>query len=283
MGINLFEGLGFDFEKEAFSKLKDSEKERFREFLAAFENIFSEACAESPELLKDVPDDFTKLRFLEADNFKVELASKRLLECLQWRLEYQVSNMLEEGPPAKFETYRNERILRHVGYDKLDQPIMAERFGETMSAKNTNIMSIEEWIRCIVYDTELLCRILNETSKKCGRPIQRVLNIYDAKGISVTESVRNVSFLKQIDRALSSNYPELVSAILVINAPSFISGLYNNIVKRFLDPVTVAKVRIHSNIPDGLLAEFADVQQLPEEYGGLNTFGSEYPHRKSIQ
>jgi len=265
------------------NSLNDKQRGQFAEFSEKFDLAYSDAIKENSLLEQDVPDNPTRLRFLQAEDYKVDFAVKRLIECLSWRVEYGVVKLLSEGPPPVYEQYQTQRIIRQIGVDKEGHPIMAERFGETMSMKNLQVMPIEDWIKCIVYDTELLCKTLRETSKEHGKPIHKVLNIYDLKGISLIESTRNVSFLKQIDRTLSANYPELVSVILVVNAPSFVSGLYNNVVKHFLDPVTVAKIRIHSSASPGLFEEFADIRQLPEEYGGENGFGADYPHRTILK
>ena len=110
---------------------------------------------------------------------------------------------------------------------------MAERFGETLAGPNLKIMKLEEWVNCIIYDTEQLMEVLRETSEKEGKPIHQVVNIYDMENFSLWKALGNLKFLRKLDATLSPNYPELVDRIIVVNAPKIVSWAYNKFLKKF--------------------------------------------------
>ena len=117
MGINLFEGCGFEFETTFLNALTENQNDKFIQFVNAFEEAFAQLCKECPAILssRDVPDDSTKLRFLQADGYKVNLAVKRLINCITWRQQLGASRMVSNGPPNSYETYKKSRISRHLG------------------------------------------------------------------------------------------------------------------------------------------------------------------------
>eukprot|EP00924_Labyrinthula_sp_SR-Ha-C_P015580 augustus_masked-scaffold_4-processed-gene-3.61-mRNA-1 protein AED:1.00 eAED:1.00 QI:0/-1/0/0/-1/1/1/0/542 len=286
MPLNILEGLNFDFDIRFHSLPEQNQKsflefhERFFPFLENYaqtthEQFFKllrraklkdkpERSSRTPEwsstgrnlydlrYLKraglDLPDDFTLLRFLTSDQFNIDLALKRTSDCLIWRFKERINQLQSQGLPDNWEKYRSNRIYRVIGNSKNGTPIIAERFGETLGVNNLLVMNINKWIQNIVYETELLVLNLRSQSEAHNRPIEKIIMIYDMENIKYWMGMKNMSFLKKLDATLSCYYPELVDRILVVNAPSFVSFIFNKVVKRFLDPVTAEKVIIRSSI-----------------------------------
>ena len=65
-------------------------------------------------------------------------------------------------------------------------------------------------------------------------------------------------------------FPETMAKMLIINAPTFFAATWR-IIKGWLDPRTAAKIEVISNRSacEKRLAEIADLDQLPSDYGGI--------------
>jgi hypothetical protein len=76
------------------------------------------------------------------------------------------------------------------------------------------------------------------------------------------------SFIKMVANLTKNHYPERSRAIIVVNAPWAISGVWG-IISKFMDPATVAKTRI-CNAEKSLAAlrEFIDDENIPAKYHG---------------
>ena len=217
-------------------------------------------------IAEEDPDEETKLRFLRSDHYDVAKAKVRLLKTLQWREERQVASILKNRPPY-YDRYLAEKIRRIVGYDKEHRPIIAERFGETLAVNNLEVMTLEEWLECIIYETEMLILEFRDLSRKYGRPIGQSVTILDLKGASLYGASKNLSYFKALDKELKNHYPELAGPIVIINASYIATSFYNNVVKRFIAEETAEKVEMHTGIPEERLLRLADPDQLPVEYG----------------
>ena len=115
---------------------------------------------------------------------------------------------------------------------------------------------------------------MKESSKKCGVPVDKYDFIGDLAGFSFSCSAdflsHGVPLLKKLAHEIEKCYPECAGPIILINAPYIVYGMYKA-VKVFLDPVTAAKIEIHSDTPTERLLEIMPADALPKELGGTNT------------
>lgn len=77
--------------------------------------------------------------------------------------------------------------------------------------------------------------------------------------------------LKKLSGEIERFYPECAGPIVLINAPYVVYSMYQ-LVKVFLDPVTAAKIEMHSDVPLKRLVELGiPMEAIPKELGGKST------------
>jgi hypothetical protein len=104
-------------------------------------------------------------------------------------------------------------------------------------------------------------------SRKSGFLLETCCTIMDAKGVSLG-SVPSVYGYLRSAAAISQNfYPERLGKLYIINAPWGFSSVFN-VVKRFLDPVTVAKIHLLGTDYLPKLLEQVPADNLPRSLGG---------------
>jgi phosphatidylinositol/phosphatidylcholine transfer protein len=108
---------------------------------------------------------------------------------------------------------------------------------------------------------------LPAASRKSGYLIETFCTIMDAKGVALT-SVRSVmGYLNRASGISQNYYPERLGKLYIINAPWGFSSVFS-LIKRFLDPVTVAKISVlGSGYESELLAQIP-AENLPKYLGG---------------
>jgi CRAL/TRIO domain len=82
-------------------------------------------------------------------------------------------------------------------------------------------------------------------------------------------SRRALAIIKEQSAIDSVCFPETMSKMLIINAPTFFTASWR-LIKGWLDPRTSAKIEVISSrsAAEKRLRELVDVDQLPSDYGG---------------
>ena len=223
--------------------------------------------------------DFTLRRFLDADKhrkkgFKVDKSIERLKFTMAWREKYDIDK-LRSRVPKTLKYYKAMRVRQFFGFDNQKRPVQIERLGEFFAKYNAScrVLSEDEWKECYAWDIEGIFEEMRKSSTKCGVPVTKYVFIGDLSGFSFTCSAdflsHGVPLLKKLAHEIEKCYPECAGPIILINAPYVVYGMYKA-VKVFLDPVTAAKIEIHSNIPTERLLELMSSDALPKELGGTN-------------
>jgi hypothetical protein len=89
----------------------------------------------------------------------------------------------------------------------------------------------------------------------------------DLKGVGITKVSSVYSYVKQASAISQNYYPERLGRLYLINAPWGFSGVFN-VVKGWLDPVTVEKIHVlGSNYQKELLSQ-VPAENLPKLFGG---------------
>lgn len=96
-------------------------------------------------------------------------------------------------------------------------------------------------------------------SRKAGALLETCCSIMDAKGVSITSMPSVYSYVQRASGISQNYYPERLGKLYIINAPWGFSSAFS-FVKKFLDPVTVAKIHI---LGGGYLPEL--LKQIPAE------------------
>ncbi len=104
-------------------------------------------------------------------------------------------------------------------------------------------------------------------SRKAGSLLETCCTIMDLKGVGITKVSSVYSYVKQASAISQNYYPERLGRLYIINAPWGFSCAFN-IVKGWLDPVTVEKIHIlGSGYQKELLAQ-VPAENLPKAFGG---------------
>jgi len=105
-------------------------------------------------------------------------------------------------------------------------------------------------------------------SRAVGHPVETFCTILDLKDVSLSNFYRVKDFVMQASAIGQDRYPEIMGKFYIINAPWTFSAVWN-IIKYWLDEVTVNKIDIiGSAYKDKLLAQIP-AENLPKEFGGL--------------
>jgi len=105
-------------------------------------------------------------------------------------------------------------------------------------------------------------------SRKSGTLLETCCTIMDLKGVGITKVSSVYSYVKQASAISQNYYPERLGRLYLINAPWGFSGVFN-VVKGWLDPVTVEKIHVlGSNYQKELLSQ-VPAENLPKMFGGV--------------
>lgn len=104
-------------------------------------------------------------------------------------------------------------------------------------------------------------------SRKSGHLLETSCSIMDLKGVGLGLMSSAYGYLQQASAISQNYYPERLGKLYVINAPWGFSSVFN-VVKKFLDPVTVAKIHVlGSGYQKDLLSQIPK-ENLPKAFGG---------------
>lgn len=104
-------------------------------------------------------------------------------------------------------------------------------------------------------------------SRKSGYLLETSCSILDLKGVGIAKATSVYGYLGVVSGISQNYYPERLGKMYVINAPWGFSGVFS-VVKKFLDPVTSAKIHVlGSGYEKELLAQIP-AENLPKAFGG---------------
>ncbi|KAH8739453.1 SEC14 domain containing protein [Cryptosporidium ryanae] len=244
------------------------------------------------------------LRFLKARQFNVDKATLMLRNYFTWREKNNISEIINNTQvPIKLELYPRA----YHGVDKLGRPIYVDCIGISNIKKLLELYPEMNFFNHWIYEYEFLvnvistsCHIFNilkSNSQKCVinsankekvmnilnseyfeiQPFE-TLNIIDLNGFTLGNfdgSCRKI--IKELVYISQNYYPELLGKMVVINAPSIFSIIWN-FVKPLIDEKTAKKISIYTQHDNwkSVLLEFIDEDQLPRFLGGNPSYEGEW-------
>ena len=169
---------------------------------------------------------------------RVEQAEKMFRATFAWRAEYGADAL----PPLP-------RILLHYrtggfcGRDREGNPIYYERPGMMDLAGILKHVTIEDIILNRVYRSEEATRVLRECST-ATRQYGQITVVMDLAGLAFQHMTpKAVSILRANQKISSSNYPERLKRMVIINAP-FTFRYTWRLIQSFINSRTRHKVRV---------------------------------------
>jgi hypothetical protein len=104
-------------------------------------------------------------------------------------------------------------------------------------------------------------------SRQAGCLLETCCTIMDLKNVGIAKASSVFGYLKQVSAMSQNYYPERLGRLYLINAPWGFSGVFN-IIKGFLDPITVQKIHVLGSSYQKELLSQISAENLPIEFGG---------------
>ncbi|KAF9889160.1 cytosolic factor, phosphatidylinositol/phosphatidylcholine transfer protein [Aspergillus nanangensis] len=213
-------------------------------------------------------DTLTLLRFLRARKFDVALSKAMFVESEKWRKEFGTDEL-----PGTFDYKEKAQVFAYYPqyYHKTDKdgrPVYIEKLGKIDLNQMYKITTAERMLQNLVTEYEKLADPrLPACSRKAGKLLETCCTIMDLKGVGITSVPSVYGYVRQASAISQNYYPERLGKLYLINAPWGFSTVFN-VVKGFLDPVTVDKIHVLGSGYKKELLDQVPAENLPSEFGG---------------
>lgn len=104
-------------------------------------------------------------------------------------------------------------------------------------------------------------------SLKHNKKIEKQIIIFDLKDLSYTIDFMAMNTFRRTLQIDEASYPERLQTLYMINTPIFFTTIWS-VVRRWIHPVTAAKIQMIGSKYEEKLKEFINEDQIPVEYGG---------------
>ncbi|TKA22360.1 Sec14 cytosolic factor [Salinomyces thailandicus] len=217
-------------------------------------------------------DTLTLLRFLRARKFDVQAAKKMYEDAEHWRAEFGGPGGVDKLVRT-FDYKEKPQVFKYYPQyyhktDKEGRPVYVEQLGKVDLEALRKITTDERMLQNLVCEYEKLADPrLPAASRKAGNLLETCCTIMDMKGVGLTKAGQVYGYLQSASGISQNYYPERLGKLYIINAPWGFSGVFA-VVKRFLDPVTVAKIHVLGSGYKSELLGQVPKENLPKELGG---------------
>ncbi|PGH21561.1 hypothetical protein AJ80_03121 [Polytolypa hystricis UAMH7299] len=217
---------------------------------------------------KDRLDTLTLLRFLRARKFDVEAAKNMFVETEKWRKEFGTDDLVRDFDyPEKAQVFEYYPQYYHKT-DKDGRPVYIERLGKINLTAMYKITSQDRMLKHLVCEYEKLADPrLPACSRKAGKLLETCCTIMDLYGVGITSAPSVYNYIKRASAISQNYYPERLGKLYIINAPWGFGSVFN-MIKGFLDPVTVQKIHVLGSGYEAELLAQVPAENLPTEFGG---------------
>ncbi|XP_020531272.1 phosphatidylinositol/phosphatidylcholine transfer protein SFH2 [Amborella trichopoda] len=174
----------------------------------------------------------TLRRFLKAREGNVAKANKMLLDCLNWRIQSEIDNILAKPiiPSNMYRAVRDSQLIGLSGYSKEGLPVFAIGVGMSTFDKASVHYYVQSHIQINEYRDRV---ILPAATHKHGRYIGTCLKVLDMTGLKLS-ALNHIKLLTIISTIDDLNYPEKTDTYYIVNVPYIFSACWKVRVKRHL-------------------------------------------------
>ncbi|KAJ4758035.1 Sec14p-like phosphatidylinositol transfer family protein [Rhynchospora pubera] len=203
----------------------------------------------------------TMARFLKARDWNVDRAHKMLLDCLNWRIENDIDDILSKPivPTDLFRSVRESQLYGMSGFSKDGIPVFALGVGRSSYDKASVHYYVQSHIQINEYRDRV---VLPAASKKHGRLIHACIKVLDMTGLRLTALSQMKQILTTISTVDDLNYPEKTETYYIVNAPYVFSACWR-VVKPLLQERTRKKVQVLNGCGRDELLKIMDPSSLP--------------------
>ena len=236
-------------------------------------------------------------RFLRARNHDIHKTSDMVKKWAVWYHTPLPKTTDEEMTPAnilikqaedkKEQVYIDMLPHSNVGEDKEGHPVYWEKTGLSkfivfywcyisklllclVSSRFHEIkkhLSEDELFVRHVRQQELMINRCKMNSLKHNKKIEKQIIIFDLKDLSYTIDFMAMNTFRRTLQIDEASYPERLQTLYMINTPIFFTTIWS-VVRRWIHPVTAAKIQMIGSKYEDKLKEFMHEDQIPVEYGG---------------
>lgn len=206
------------------------------------------------------PDE-TLERFLKARDGNVAKAFKMLVECLHWRIDNDIDNILSKliEPKETYEALRDSQLIGVTGFCKKGRPVFAIGVGLSGYDK---VPQLDKYVQSHIQINEYRDRVLLPlSSKRTGRYVGTCLKILDMSSLKLS-ALSRLKILTMISTVDDLNYPEKTDIYYIVNAPYIFSSCWK-VVKPLLQERTKRKIRVLQGCGREELLKVMDSDVLP--------------------
>ncbi|KAG5899924.1 hypothetical protein JTB14_002475 [Gonioctena quinquepunctata] len=216
------------------------------------------------EVLLPHHDDHFLLRWLRARNWNPEAAEKMLRQSMKWRQQWEVDGALKEWKaPEVVELYHPSGT---PGYDKDGAPVIIVPFIGFDVVGLLHSGTRQDLIKVTVSILEKNLDMAAKTGEN------QLVVIMDMEGFNLRQYAWRpaAEMVISLIQMYEANYPEILKACYIINAPRVFAIAFS-VVKKFLNDYTLGKIQIFKNNPHKwkpVLLQNITPENLPKHYGG---------------
>eukprot|EP00262_Sarcandra_glabra_P016016 TRINITY_DN506_c0_g5_i1.p1 TRINITY_DN506_c0_g5~~TRINITY_DN506_c0_g5_i1.p1 ORF type:complete len:327 (+),score=36.22 TRINITY_DN506_c0_g5_i1:149-1129(+) len=202
----------------------------------------------------------TLMRFLKAREWNVAKAHKMLVDCLNWRIQSEIDNILAKPivPANLYRAVRDSQLIGMSGYSKEGLPVFAIGVGLSSFDKASVNYYVQSHIQLNEYRDRV---VLPSATKKYGRHIGTCIKVLDMTGLKIS-ALNQVKLMTTISTIDDLNYPEKTNTYYIVNAPYVFSACWKA-VKNLLQERTRRKVQVLQGSGRDELLKIMDYSSLP--------------------
>jgi hypothetical protein len=200
------------------------------------------------------------VRFLKARDGNVLKAYNMLVDCMQWRIQNEIDNILAKPiiPTELYRGVRDSQLIGLSGYSKEGIPVIAIGVGLSTYDK----VSVHYYVQSHIQMNEFRDRvILPAATKKYGRNISTCVKVLDMTGLRISQ-LNQLKLLTDISSVDDLNYPEKTDTYYIVNAPYIFSACWK-VVKPLLQERTRRKIQVLQGCGRDELLKVMDYAALP--------------------
>ncbi|KAJ0988211.1 hypothetical protein J5N97_006567 [Dioscorea zingiberensis] len=236
-----------------------SQKEAIKQFNALMEQVDDHLMDTFKNMHQGYPNE-TLSRFLKAREWNVAKAYKMLVDCLNWRIQNDIDNILGKPiiPVDLYRAVRDSQLVGLSGYTKEGLPVFAIGVGMSTLDKASVNYYVQSHIQINEYRDRV---ILPATSRQHGRHISNCFKILDMTGLKLS-ALCQTKLLTLISTVDDLNYPEKTVTYYIVNAPYVFSACWKA-VRPLLHERTRKKVQVLQGCGRDELLKIMDYASLP--------------------
>eukprot|EP00485_Elphidium_margaritaceum_P005274 CAMPEP_0202699682 /NCGR_PEP_ID=MMETSP1385-20130828/12893_1 /ASSEMBLY_ACC=CAM_ASM_000861 /TAXON_ID=933848 /ORGANISM="Elphidium margaritaceum" /LENGTH=308 /DNA_ID=CAMNT_0049356675 /DNA_START=43 /DNA_END=969 /DNA_ORIENTATION=- len=203
----------------------------------------------------------------------------------------RIDHFLERYNEFHFETILNEPMkdeqkmfeawrLYTYGYDKQGHPVLYDEIGSAdiksiESVFHNDIALLREY-RFRFHRRLANCKRIQ--SEKMGCMLYKHAFVMDLQGFSTSHFGSNYRHIvREVIGDEQHVFPETLAVMFLVNTP-WAFRLIWSVLKGFIDPITVAKIKVLGYDYIGELKKYIDIDQIPAKYGGKGTMPIKLGH-----